>query len=137
MPTLNRRAFFELDSLGACVSGICLVHCIAMPFVLAFAPAFAHLLPADEAIHRGLSLLVVGAGLPSFVSGYRRHRKKRSIVGGMLGMAVILASLMFGDRLGSHTAEVGVTLLGSVLLCTAHFVNRTFCRRCVHCEHGN
>jgi hypothetical protein len=137
MQALPTRPRFALDSLGACVSGICLVHCIAMPFVLAFAPAFAHLLPADEAIHRGLALLVVGAGLPSFVSGYRRHKKKRAILGGMLGMAVILASLILGDRLGSHTAEVGVTSLGSVLLCTAHFVNRTFCRRCVHCEHGN
>jgi uncharacterized membrane protein YdcZ (DUF606 family) len=137
MPALPARPRFALDSLGACLSGICLVHCIAMPFILAFAPAFAHLLPADESIHRGLALLVVCAGLPSFVSGYRRHKKKRAILGGMLGMAVILASLMLGDRLGSHATEVGVTSLGSVMLCTAHLINRTFCRRCAHCEHGS
>ncbi len=50
----------RFDDFGACVSGLCLVHCVAMPVVLAFAPTFAHLIPGDEVIHRLLAMLVLG-----------------------------------------------------------------------------
>src|SRR5690349_18932509 len=122
-----KSSSFPLDNLGACVSGLCLVHCVSMPLVFAFAPTLAHLIPGDEVVHRFLAFLVVGAGLPSFVIGFRKHRRSLVLAVGSSGMGVILAALIFGDRFGSHGAEIGVTLLGSLLLSAAHVANRTFC----------
>ena len=135
MRKLKPFSFLELDTLGACVSGLCLVHCVALPLIFAFAPALAHLIPGDEAVHRILAFLVVGAGLPSFLGGVRKHGQRRVLVAGFAGIAIILGALAFGDRFSSHAAEISVTMLGSLLLTSAHLANRTFCRRCNHCGH--
>ena len=126
---------FPLDNLGACVSGLCLVHCVSMPLVFAFAPTLAHLVPGDEVVHRCLAFLVVGSGLPSFVIGFRKHKRRLVLTEGFSGMGVILGALIFGDHFRSHGAEVGITVLGSLLLSAAHVTNRTFCRRCDKCGH--
>jgi MerC mercury resistance protein len=132
---LPRVAAISLDGIGAGVSGLCLVHCVSMPLLFAFAPTLAHLIPGDEVVHRFLVFLVVGAGLPSFVIGFRKHKKSAVPAAGILGMGVVLGALMAGNRLGSHATEIAVTMLGSLLLTTAHLVNRTFCRRCSRCRH--
>jgi MerC mercury resistance protein len=130
-----RVAAVHLDSLGAGVSGLCLVHCVSMPLIFAFAPTLAHLIPGDELVHRLLAFLVVGAGMPSFVIGYRKHKKWAALAVGLAGMSTVLGALVFGDRFDSHAAEIYVTMLGSMLLTAAHVANRTFCRRCNGCDH--
>ncbi|HET6843173.1 MAG TPA: MerC domain-containing protein [Candidatus Angelobacter sp.] len=125
----------RLDHLGACISGICLVHCIAMPLLLAFAPAVAHFIPGDELFHRLLALLVVGAGLPSFWLGFHKHGRTVVVAAGLAGLAIVLFALAFGDSFHSHIAEVALTMTGSVVLTSAHLANRTFCRKCSRCEH--
>jgi len=106
-----------------------------MPLVFAFAPTLAHFIPGDEMVHRFLAFLVVGAGLPSFVIGFRKHKRTLALAVGFSGMGIILGAFILGDRFGSHGAEIGVTMLGSLLLTTAHVTNRTFCRRCNQCGH--
>jgi urea transporter len=135
MTRTSKTALFSLDTLGAGVSGLCLVHCISMPLVFAFAPTLAHLIPGDEIVHRFFAFLVVGAGLPSFIIGFRKHKKWPVVAAGLAGMSVILGALIFGDRFGSHTAEIAVTMIGSLLLTAAHLGNHTFCRRCDRCQH--
>lgn len=125
----------RLDHLGASLSGLCLVHCVSMPLIFAFAPTLAHLIPGDEIVHRFLAFFIVSAGLPAFVMGFRRHKRWLVLAIGLAGMAVILGALIFGDHFGSHVAEIGVTMAGSLLLTMAHLTNRTFCRRCSGCNH--
>ncbi len=132
---MRRALSSELDNLGACVSGLCLIHCVAMPLVIAFAPTVAHLIPGDEFVHRLLGLFVVSAGVPSFAMGFRKHKKWRVWALGIPGLAIILGALAFDDRFTSHGAEIAVTAMGSILLTTAHRVNRTFCGRCEQCQH--
>jgi hypothetical protein len=125
----------QLDNVGAGLSGLCFVHCVGMPLVFSFAPTLAHLIPGDEIVHRYLAFLIVGAGLPSFVIGFRRHKEWLVLAIGLAGMGVILGALIFGHHFGSHVAEIGVTMMGSLLLTMAHLANRTFCRRCSACKH--
>lgn len=132
---IPRVSTLHFDSFGASVSGLCLVHCISMPLVFAFAPTLAHLIPGDEIVHRLLAFFVVGAGLPAFVIGFSKHKKWLALAVGLLGMSIVLGALIFGNRFNSHGAEIGVTMLGSLLLTTAHLTNRTFCRRCDRCHH--
>ena len=132
---LVRVATVYLDTLGAGVSGLCLVHCVSMPLIFAFAPTLAHLIPGDELVHRLLAFLVVGAGLPSFVIGYRKHNKWSALALGLGGMGIVLGALIFGDRFNSHVTEISITMLGSLALTSAHLANRTFCRRCDQCQH--
>jgi uncharacterized membrane protein YfcA len=94
----------------------------------------AHVLPSDEHVHRPLALILALIGAIALVRGYRTH-KQRSVVylmGG--GLALIFAGAFVGDHLGGHWAEVGITLMGSVLMITSHRMNHTFCRDCVCAE---
>jgi hypothetical protein len=106
-----------------------------MPLLLAFAPALAHAIPGDELTHRLLGLLVLTAGVPSFWIGFRKHRKKRVLAGGLAGLSLVLGVLVIGDRFNSHAAEIAATMLGSSVLTLAHLANKTFCRRCSQCKH--
>jgi len=132
---LPKLSSLPLDNVGACASGLCLVHCVCMPLLLAFAPTLAHVIPGDELTHRLLGLLVVSAGLPSFWIGFRKHRKKRVLAGGTAGISLVLGVLAFGDQFNSHAAEIAATMLGSLILTLAHLANKTFCRRCDQCGH--
>jgi MerC mercury resistance protein len=132
---IPKIATIGLDGLGAGISSLCLVHCISMPLILSLAPTLAHLIPGSETVHRFLALLVVGAGLPSFVIGFGKHKKWPVLACGISGMGIVLGALIFGDRLASESAEIAVTMLGSLLLTAAHLANRTFCGRCNQCNH--
>jgi hypothetical protein len=71
-----------------------------------------------------------GIAVGSLTWGFRSHRKRRVflILGGAL-MLIVIA------RLGvSENAEVVFTVLGGLLLMSAHLVNRHLCRTCHPCE---
>ena len=123
------------DRLGIAASALCLVHCVVTPLVLSLASVWAHFLPSEERLHRILAVLVAGIGCFAMVSGYRRHRRSRVLLLMIVGLSAIIAGAYFGDRLPSHLAEVAVTLAGSSVMMTAHFLNHTFCKGC-RCDVG-
>jgi hypothetical protein len=122
------------DSLGIAASALCLVHCILTPVVLSLAIVSAHFLPSEERTHRMLAVIIAAIGGIALANGYRRHRRVRVLCLMTAGLGCIFAGAYWGDRLPSHLAEVGVTLLGSSLMISAHFINHTFCRQCTRCD---
>ena len=123
------------DRVGMLLSGVCMVHCVATPFLLAASPALAHFLPGDEIVHRLLSVGIVAAGAIAFVNGYRKHRRPSVLYLLLIGMSIILTTAFFGDLFPSHTVETCVTVFGSSFLVAAHYRNYTFCGQCDACEH--
>jgi uncharacterized membrane protein YfcA len=121
------------DAIGIGASTLCAIHCLALPFVLAFAPAVAHLLPGDEVVHRSLACFLAAIGLVAFRAGYKVHRKKIVIVFLTAGIAGVSAGAYVGSLLPSHRWEVAVTLVGGGFLILAHSLNRTLCRSCRIC----
>ena len=107
------------------------MHCLLTPVLLSFSAVMAHLLPAEEHVHRSLALLVALFGGSALLYGYRRHRRVPVLVLPALGLSLIAGAAWFGDRLPSHGYEVLVTFAGSALMVTAHRMNHTFCRACV------
>lgn len=66
------------DTIGIAMSTLCVIHCMLLPVVLAFAPTLAHFLPGSETIHRALAYLLAVVGLVAFWAGYKIHRRKLS-----------------------------------------------------------
>ena len=104
------------DAIGIGASTLCAIHCLLLPFVLAFAPAVAHFLPGDEVVHRTLACLLAAIGLVAFRTGYKLHRKKIVIVLLAAGIAGVTVGAYAGELLPSHCWEVVVTLLGGAFL---------------------
>jgi hypothetical protein len=103
------------------------------PVVLSLAIVSAHFLPSEERTHRMLAVIIAAIGGIALANGYRRHRRVRVLCLMTAGLGCIFAGAYWGDRLPSHLAEVGVTLLGSSLMIAAHFINHTFCKQCTRC----
>ncbi|HVH87687.1 MAG TPA: MerC domain-containing protein [Terriglobales bacterium] len=123
------------DTLGISASGACMVHCALTPLLLALAPGLAHYVPGDEIVHRSLAALVLSAGALALVQGYRVHRKRIVLLGFAAGSMLVLAGATAGRLLGSHLAEIFVTVAGSASMVTSHWKNRAFCHACGKCSH--
>ena len=118
------------DRLGVWMSAACFVHCLVTPFLLSFSVVFVHLLPSEERTHRVLAASVALLGAAALANGFRRHRRLSVVTLMLCGLACVFGAAWWGDRLPGHLWEVGLTLLGSTLMITAHRLNHTFCRSC-------
>ena len=119
-----------VDNVGACLSFACAVHCMAAPLLITVLPLIGLGFILAESTELVMVTSASGIAVGSLTWGIRNHRKRRVflIIGGAL-LLIIIA------RLGvSENAEVIFTVIGGLLLLSAHLVNRHLCRTCQHCE---
>jgi len=119
------------DLIGIGLSLLCLIHCLALPVLIAFAPAILRKLPGDDMTHRTLAVGVGFVGFLAFRSGYKIHRRSWVLAAFVTGLLLISIAAVLGDEVLSGTGEAVITVCGGLLLVTAHVVNRSFCRSCV------
>ena len=117
-----------LDRLGLAASAVCLVHCLALPFVLTGLSAWG-LGAAHEAFHVAVALVTVPLALLAARPGYREHRDARVPALLAAGALAFLAGVAFHDAL-AEGAVLGLSVLGSVLLLAGHLLNFRLRRRC-------
>ena len=109
------------DKAAVILSGLCLVHCLALPVVVAFLPFVSEL--TGDHLHAELLLVVIPISVFAFFIGYRRHRSLKIVGFGVLGMAVLaLGGTYVHSRFGIG-ADRAVTVAGSAVLAIAHFFN--------------
>lgn len=121
------------DLAGATTSSICIIHCLLTPVVISLFPSAIPYLPGDALFHRILAACVGLLGTAAFVPGYRIHRRRRLLVLIGTGMSVVLAVAFAGQGM-SRTLELLLSISGSMMLVTAHLLNRSFCRQCITCS---
>jgi hypothetical protein len=129
MAQLRRHA----DFAGTLASGICLVHCLLTPIVISFFPNILPWLPGDAWFHRALAFGILLIGAAAFAPGYKIHRRSLPLALVGAGISLILLVAWYGDAL-SHAAELALNIPGSMLLVTAHLLNRSFCLSCAPCH---
>ncbi len=118
------------DRIGISVSGICMVHCMVLPVILAAVPLWS----TAETLHGWLHPLFLVALVPiSFMAlvstrGKPRAKSIQVLLGA--GLLVIALASLFGHEAASPVVETAFTLLGSGLLVTGHWRNGQI--GCVH-----
>jgi MerC mercury resistance protein len=137
MNTLSRTSTFSADNLGVWASALCVVHCVMTPVLISMSAVFAHLIPGEERTHRTLAVGVAALGAIALVKGFRTHGRRRILGVMALGLVFIFAGAFYGGRLPSHGCEVAVTMMGSVLMISAHRMNHTFCKLCRRCSEAS
>ena len=111
------------DSLGAFLSGACVVHCVALPSLAFMSPVLAQL-SESEWVHLGLLFLLFPVAILTFVAGTMTHKSYQPLYWGGAGLgALIIALFMEGREFQGYKPEVFLTIVGSLLLCWAHFQN--------------
>ena len=117
------------DYAGMAASALCLVHCLAMPLVLAAFPLLG-LKGEHHALHDALLLGVTAPVLLALVPGYVKHRDPVALSLGVAGLvSFLVAVFVLGPQMGEVAETVGA-VLSSVLLMAAHLRNHRYCKDC-------
>lgn len=104
--------------LGMGLSALCLVHCLALPWLLTSLPvilqaALPEALRDTEWLHVALILPVLLVSGPVLLSGHSGWRQAGIVLAGF-------AALIGGLLAGSETVEQTLTISGAGLLMAAH-----------------
>ena len=110
-----------LDGAAVMLSVLCLLHCLALPLVVAGLPFLAQY--SEGHLHAQVLVVVLPLSTVALGLGFRRHRDLRILFGGILGMALLVAGATYAHTRLGLTADRVFTIAGSIVLGTAHFFN--------------
>jgi len=105
------------------LSGLCLVHCLALPIVLTIFPMLGVFFIPHETFHQLILVVVLPTTALALGTGYRAHRHAGVVVLGIIGVLGLIAAAFTVHRLGAEEMERFMTILGGVVLAAAHAWN--------------
>ena len=119
--------WIERGAVGA--SFVCLLHCLALPFLLAPLPPLASMFPISETFHIWIIGFAVPTSAIALFGGRARHGTLMPLIAGAVGLALLAIGALV---LGETAWETPVTVCGSFTLAFAHLRNW----RLRHVGHG-
>lgn len=114
MSELNR-----IDIGAMVLSGLCLVHCLALPLLVALIPVGALYGLEDEHFHWLMLTLALPLSVASLSHGFLRHQRRFVPVIGGVGLALMAWDLL--PQIAAHGH--GLTVVGVMLVAIAHGLN--------------
>jgi len=117
----------KLDAIGVGLSGLCLVHCLLLPFFIILVPTLAASVIASEWTH----VVLVACALPisafAFWNGARCHARWFPALFGATGLALMVTGIFVPE--GAHeeillNEETVLTVIGATLLAIGHISNQ-------------
>jgi hypothetical protein len=117
------------DRVAIALSTICIVHCLAMPFVIALLPVAAFAVGCDGHFHALMLWFVVPTSILGFGLGVRVHRRAEIVVLGALAIVALAAAALWGHGAWDPSVETLVNVAASVVLALAHWRNFREVRR--------
>lgn len=126
----------SLDKVGMLLSGLCVIHCIATPFLIMFSPMVAHFFDSKWS-HLGIFLFIVPVAYFTFWRFYKNHRNKKPMILGTIGILLLCLALLSpghgweigGEHFHSHNQEhfhyldTIINIVGSIILMSGHWLN--------------
>jgi len=126
-----------IDRWGTIASLACVVHCIATPILFSVFAVAAQIVPSEQHTHRVLAVPVCLLGLLAMRSGFKRHQRLAPALLMVVGLALIVATAWWGERIPSHLVEVAITITGSAFMIAAHRMNHKLCKSCACHGHAH
>ena len=107
------------DGIAILISFACLIHCLALPLLLALLPAWSAWLDVPESFH----LWVVMTAAPLSLYVLLRSGKGRFGYGPFMLGAAALAAMTLALTISDPLAEALVTSAGALTLALGHILN--------------
>jgi hypothetical protein len=123
-----------LDKSAITLSTLCLVHCLALPLVTVILPSMIATAVNQEFFHSLMVICVLPISIYALTMGCKKHNKLSVALYGGLGLACLVAAVLFGE---SHLGEVGeklITTIGSLMIAFAHIQNYKLCLKSDSCS---
>lgn len=119
-----KKAILSFDNLGILASMICLVHCLAMPFVVALLPFLGLSFLESHESHMWLGLAIITFALVAIVPSYMKHKKPSILAGMLIGIGLVIVGGFFSHELMIHEHEMNILIAGNLTLVVTHLLNK-------------
>ena len=125
-----------LDIAAIMLSGLCMLHCLALPIAITLFPILQVTLLQETYFHAIMLILILPASLIALTIGCRQHRDRSVMVLGGIGLVTLTLTALFGHDVLGHDGERLATTVGGVILALAHIQNFRACRA-DNCQHDH
>ena len=122
----SSRATGLLDNAAVALSGLCLLHCLALPMVIAVLPFLGQF--GEGHFHVQMLVAVLPVSIIAFAFGFRRHRSKRVVAWGGVGVLLLMVGGTIAHDSYGIVADRLLTICGALILAAAHYFNNRFSR---------
>ena len=110
-----------LDGAAVALSALCLLHCLALPLIVAGLPFLAQF--AEGHLHAQMLVIVLPLSIVALGLGYRHHESLQIVAGGGAGMLLLVIGATVAHGQLGLTADRVFTIAGALVLATAHYFN--------------
>jgi len=118
-------AIVSLDTLGITASTICIIHCVAMPFVITMLPFLGWQFLEGKMAHHVLAAFVITFALTAVVPGYFKHKRKDVLASMLLGLGLVLYATFAPAEILPENLELPLITIGNIILVATHWRNRS------------
>ncbi len=109
------------DRLGIAFSSACVVHCIMVAFLPFFFPAIS-VYTHSTWVHIIVGIIILFTSPLAFIPGYKKHGLSWIVSLALGGLSFILLGILLEEHVSDQVSH-GVSIIGSLILVTAHFKN--------------
>jgi len=108
------------------IAALCLVHCLALPLLVAVLPGLSLAVFEAEWVHKLLVVFAFGVGSIAMYGGLTLHRHISPVILAALGITVMASALTLVE---GEQAETALTVIGASLTGCAHLANQILAAR--------
>ena len=127
-PSNDMNTQVNADKASITLSLACMIHCLLMPSFLVLTSGFFALSIDNELIHKAFLIIVLPVSLYALITGYRNHKTLSYFYLGTSGLWLLVFAVFFGDGVFGELAEKSLTLLGSIIVASAHYKKYKACK---------
>ena len=117
------------DKLAMSLSFACVLHCLFMPAFLISSVTFASIQFSNELLHYSILFLAIPISLYALLSGKRNHNNNLIFIIGVSGLTVLFLALLSEGNFYGVPLETLLTIMGSMIVISAHYKNYKICQR--------
>ena len=121
----------SFDMLGIAASSICLIHCLAMPFLIGLLPLIGWQFLAGKLAHQILATFVFAFALFAIVPGYLKHQRKPVLIAMLAGLSLVAIATFICGTILPENLELPMISIGNIILVITHWHNHHL----ASCEH--
>ena len=92
------KKVLNLDVLGIGASFLCLLHCICLPWLISLLGVYLKPFVSSTNFHNVMLTISVLIGVPVFVISFARHKSKRVLIFGLMGLSLTVFGTMQDDE---------------------------------------
>jgi hypothetical protein len=123
-----------LDRAAVMLSGLCLLHCLALPFLLVSLPGLSAL--SEGHLHAQMLIVAIPVSAFALTFGFRRHGSAGVLAFGVLGMLLLILGGTVAHSYYGIVADRTLTISGALVLAITHYYNSRLVRHCRSAQPG-